>query len=406
MTELRPIRADELPAYWRLVDRAFGGSGSSQEALQRVADRFDYERSLAAFEDGTMVGTAGIHSLRLAVPGGDVPLAGVTRVTVLTTHRRRGILTAIMRRQLDDIHARGEPIAALYASEAAIYGRFGYGVGTRNANLEITRARVSFLSAPETAGRVRLIETDEARRLLPPVLERFRQLQPGTVTPTDAMWAWFFADPADRRPGYSEARYAVHEEGGAAGGYAVYRLRAEWGPGGPRSNLQVSHLVACTPAAYGALWRHCLEVDLVETVTAGSRPATEALSLMLADERAIQARLDDGLWLRLVNVDAALAARTYAVEGSLSFEVEDPFCPWNQGGHTLEGGPRGSRCAPSFGEPDIALGAADLATAYLGAVTFHDLAWAGRAEERSPGALARADAMFRVTPPAWCQTHF
>ena len=405
--ELREVTEEEFAAYSGVIRRAFGFEPLDSGELELYRAAAELDRSLAVFDGAEMVATAGIQTMEMTVPGGQVAMAGVTRVAVDSAHRRRGLLTRMMRRQMADVRERGEPLAGLYASEGAIYGRYGYGPAIASAGLEIERHRAVFQSGPPAGGRVRMAEPEVAAGVLAAVWDRFRREQAGAIAVAPPAWRLRLADLPSSRRGASSLYCALHQDAaGATDGYATYRLRPAWDDSGPRHELSVQELVATTAAGYAALWRHCLSVDLVGRVTAWARPVDEPLPLMLADPRSVRRSLRDGVWLRLVDVGAALAARTYAAPGGLVLEVSDGFCDWNRGRYELQGGPEGATCRRTGKRPDLSLGAADLATAFLGGTSFSRLVHAWRASEHRAGAAARADAMFRVEPAAWCPTHF
>lgn len=403
--EITLVGGEDFESWIRAGHRAFGEHISAEE-IEIHRTGFEPERSLAAMDDGAIVGTAAAMSLELTVPGGAVAMAGVTDVGVAPTHRRRGILTQLMRRQLDDVRALGEPLAGLWASESVIYGRFGYGLATLATRVEIERPRSAFLRPVEDPGRIRLVERSEAAGLLPAVYDRARPGRPGMWSRTPKFWEGWLADPESWRDGASARWHAVHESQGVADGYALYRVKHDWAGGTPRSVLSISELIAASDAAYASLWRFCLDVDLIGRITAWPRPPDEAVRHLLADARALKMRVQDGMWLRLVDVPAALAARRYGAEGSLVIEVADGFCPWNEGRYALEGDPEGARCEPTRRNPDLALSANELGAAYLGGVRPSTLARAGRVEELRAGALRTADAMFGWDQDPWCPAVF
>ena len=358
-----------------------------------------------------MVATAGIFSFRLAVPGGaNLPCAGVTRVTVRSTHRRRGLLTQMMRRQLEDAHQRGEPLAALNASEAMIYRRFGYGVAAYEADLEIARARSSFRELVPAGGGVALVDKVVGAHLLDHVWNRAQPAQPGMLAHTEDWWRHELADLEPWREGASEQYLAVYEEGpdgiGAPQGFVQYRVTTAWTDNQPDGTLTIQMLVAVTSDAYAALWRYCLDVDLMARIRAHGRRVDEPLRFLLADGRALQEKLYDSLWLRLVDVPAALTGRRYRRAGTLVLDVRDSVCPWNQRRWTLEASEEGATCSATDHPADLVIDVADLAAVYLGGNRFGTLAEAGRVEEARPGALARADAMFASERTPWCPSHF
>lgn len=404
--EVRPVAEAELEAFFNQLSLVFSGDPSDPEVRDRNRALTELDRTLGAFEDGRLVGTGAAFTFRMAVPGGvTVPAAGVTRVSVAPTHRRRGLLRAMMRRQLDDIHARGEPLAGLYSAQAPIYGRFGYGVGTWHSHLVIPRSRSAF-RAPARDGRVRIVDAEGALAEIPALHEQLSIAQPGAVIRKQGYWEMRAADLADHRRGRSRNWYLVHDGEDGPDGFAIYRVQPRWLAEDPGGTVFLSDLMASSAAATAALWRFCLDVDLMVRVDAANRPVTDPVRHLLADSRAARETVYDGLWIRLVDVGAALAGRRYAREGNLAIEVGDEFCPWNAGRWELAADAGGAECRRTERAPDLALDVADLGAAYLGGTRLTTLAAAGRVEASSQALLQRADAMFAASPPPWCPTHF
>lgn len=402
---LRPIVPTELEAFARAQALSFGYS-YRPENLEHRAAIFEAQRSTAAFEGGQVVGTAGIFSFGMTVPGNVIPVAGVTMVSVQPTHRRRGILTALMQTQLREVRGRGEAVAALWASEAPIYGRFGYGLASQNADLAIERVRCVLRHDIPSPGTTRMLSKEEARTLLPAVYDAVRPAMPGFFSHTPAWWDHrLLLDPEWNREGASEYRYILYEEDGSPLGYTVYRTKPSWKNWIPDGTLEVLALHALTPAAYAALWRFLFGVDLVARIEARERSADEPLYWMLEDPRHLQRSLHDALWLRIVDVPAALEGRRYAAPGRLVLEVQDSFTGFASGRFALEGDPGGARCKPTDAIPDVTLGVAELGALYLGAHSLRSLVAAGRAAA-SPAAVLRADALFRWPVAAWCPEVF
>jgi predicted acetyltransferase len=359
------------------------------------------------FDGRQVVGTAGIFSYKMAVPGGgSLACGGVTRVGVAATHRRRGLLTAMMRRQMDDMHERGEPVAALYASEAAIYGRFGYGLATYMAEIEIKRSNAAFLKPCPAGGRVVMVDTPAAVDGFTQVWAQVQPTQPGMLTLDARWWRNQLADLEISRHGFSPQYRVVYEVEGKPAGFALYRIKMDWDASGPIGELSVDMLIAASADAYAALWRYVIEVDLIARVTAEGRPIDEPLRFLLADSRQPKTRVDDGIWLRLVDVQGALAGRRYAVDGRLVLHIRDAFCPWNDGHYELNGGPTNAACERCTDDPDLELNADDLAAVYLGGNRFRTLQEAGRIQELHRGAVALADALFATDRTPWCPSHF
>lgn len=407
--QIRPATDSEMLDFLRAFSVAFGESATPEE-LEEWRAMTEVDRTLAAFEDGKIVGTAAIDSFYLTLPGLTVTsAAGVTLVSVLPTHRRRGILTDLMRRQIADIHERGEAVALLYASETTIYGRFGYGLSTMHAHYEIETQHAALAErAPRPVGEVILVDRDQARTELPPVYDRFRRLHPGGLNRSDRWWtAWLKDSPRDRR-GASERFYAAYRgDSGEVEGYVAYRMKGEWPLGIPTYTLRIDELISTTADAYTALWRYCLSMDLATIVTIRHRPLDEPLRWMLADPRRLRVeRAVDGLWARLVDVPAALSARRYLTEGRLVFSVVDPFCPAKTGLYLLEGGPDGAHCRRTLESADLELHIDDLGAIYLGGVPLSILVEAGRVREVRRHAIAKADSMFSSLRAPWADQDF
>ena len=404
---VRSIETGDLPDFVRANELAFGHHATDEDVeVERAVS--EPARSLAALDGDRIVGTCGAYSLTLTVPGGTVPLAGVTQVGVVPTHRRRGILTALMRRQLDDLRDRGECLAGLWTAEGGIYGRFGYGPAAQLAQFDIERHRAAFAGPPLSPdGTITMVGREAAMAAMPEIYEAVRPHRPGMLVRTGPWWEHVFADTEHFRDGAGPYFFALRRApDGTLDGYAVYRVKGGWTDRGPDHEVRVRELLATSPGAYDALWRYCVETDLAARIRAWNRPADEPLMLMLADPQRLGLRVKDSLWLRLVDVPRALASRAYSVHDELVFGVHDAFCPWNEGSYRLESTAQGVRCEPVEGGADLVLDAADLGAAYLSGTRFSTLAQAGRVREETPGALDRAEGLFaaRVTP--WCSNIF
>ena len=394
--ELRPTTGEEFDAFGRAIAWAFhlDRTDAGSEHYRAVHEP---ERSLAWFDDGRIVATTSAYSRELTVPGATVSCAAVTAVTVSPTHRRRGLLTEMMRRQLADVHARGESVAILWASEGSIYGRVGYGIAARGGRLNARRPAARLSAPPPPGDPLRAGPAGEHVEDMRAVHDRVRAERPGMLDRPGPWWQERLHDPpADRRG--SEPLHAVL----VADGYALYAVRSDRDEDGPAGEVVIRELVAATPAARAALWAFLLDQDLTRTIKWVVAPADEPLWLMLTDADALRHALEGGLWVRLVDVAAALAARTYASDPDVVLEVTDAFCPWNAGRYRLAGG----GCERTEAPADLALDASVLGAAYLGGTTLRELAAAGRVAELRPGALARASDAFRGDVAPWCPEVF
>lgn len=407
--ELRDITDEEFPAFSRLTEGAFGHQPSDQEIADWAA-LTEGEHKWGVFDDGEIVATGGAFAFDLTLPGGaTLPVGGLTAIGVRTTHRRRGILTSMMDLHLDEVARRGQPISVLTASESVIYGRFGYGSAGDISRWELPTRGTTLAFPSQVEGRLRQIDKEQAAELFPVVYDAHRAVTPGALSRKQAFWEHWLLDRDDWRNGASARFYVVHEtSAGAPAGYAAYRIKPSWGDHGiPASTLIANEVMSADHEVEAALWQHLLSVDLVATIRAVDRPVVEPLRWRLADPRRLQVQhVGDHLWVRLLDIGAALAARSYLVDDALVLELTDPFRPVNSGRWRLEAGPGGATCERTDDPADLALGVADLSAAYLGGVRFSTLAAAGRVEERTPGALARADVLFSWTSNPWCATHF
>jgi predicted acetyltransferase len=406
--DIRPITPEQGDQFSAVMATAFGETFSEEELADH--DRwFEYDRSIAAFDGDRMVGTGGAYSMDLTLPGlTTIPVGGLTAISVLPTHRRRGILRSMIAYHFQEVEGRGEMVSALGASESLLYGRYGYGMATTFADYEIDPRRGQFLRPFAGRGRLRLLEPEETAKIVPPFYDRYRRGQPGELSRDQVWWDVYARDPEWTRQGASRHYDVVYEsEPGRVDGWVSYRVESRW-PNGLAANIvKVRNLIGLTPEAEAGLWRYILDLDLAGTIKLIDRPVDDPVRWRLADPRRLRVtEMGDQLWVRLLDLPGALAARRYASSGSLVLEVTDALRPRNQGRFRLEGGPDGAVCAPVPADPDLALDVADLGAAYLGGVSLASLARAERVAELTPGALLRADRMFAASPPPVCTTHF
>jgi predicted acetyltransferase len=393
---------DEFGAAVFAIGQYFGME-PTEERMERFSRNLPFERMHAAREDGTTVGGAGAFPFEMTIPGGTVPTAGVTVVGTFPTHRRRGVLRAMMRAQLDDVHERGEPVAALWASEETIYGRFGYGMASLNAAVTVPRAGSAYAVPLEPRGRVRLVETEEALELFPQVWDEVRRSIPGMLGRSRTWWEYrILFDSPETRQGGGPKRLAVLETDGRAEGYAIYRHKFGFSDGEPDSELAVVEAVGLDGRPTAEVWRYLFDIDWTVKITAGLMPVDHQLWQLLATPRRMKMRLGDGLWVRLVDVGAALGARAYAGDGSVVFDVRDAFCPWNEGRWKLEDG-AASRTDEAA---DLACDVTALGSVYLGGFTWEQLVRGTRVQELTEGAAANADAIFGSWRAPWCPEIF
>jgi predicted acetyltransferase len=402
---VRNVNDDEVLEYLRCLRTGFladTGNLSDEDAVW-FRDHAELDRVWSAFDDdGKQCSTGRTFTSELTVPGGaSVPMAAVTQVTVMPTHRRRGHLTGMMDAMVRDARERGEIVAGLIASEWPIYGRFGYGPATEWATLRLD-TRLARFQQPQSRGCVELVDRPTFRALAPEPFEEHRRTTPGAVA-RDPRW-WDVLSGVDLRPNDkpagNEVRAVHRDDQGRVDGYVVYQPKERWEDGTAKSRLDLTELIATSTVAYRDLWRYLCDVDLTIEVRAWPRPVDEPLPLHLVDGRALRWReRSDHLWVLVLDVVGALEARRYRVGGTIVLDIDGQR-------YRLEGGPDGAACAPTTEAADLRLPVASLGATYLGGTRFHALAGAGRVEEVQDGALARADAMFGTDAAPFLSTNF
>jgi len=406
---IRAVTPDTFVVYSNAISTAFGGGPRTPEQLAEDARDFAYDRGFAAFDGDAIVATIVGLSFDLTLPGlTTIPVGGITGVGVLPTHRRRGLLRGVMARELDTIAARGEAVAILTATESSIYGRFGFGVATVATDVEIDRRHAAFNRPPASDGALTLIDHDRAAAILPDLYNRVRWRQPGAITRSPERWARYLRSFAQERHGASPMFVVTYTAAsGEVEGAAWYRIKEHWEGFISAGTVLLRELVAITSEAEAALWHFCLNIDLTTTVQAQDRPLDEPLRWQLTDPRRLRVtRLTDDLWVRVLDVPVALAARRYATRDRLVFAVTDSFRPATAGRYELVGAPDDATCRRTEDSPDLTLDIADLGAVYLGGARFGMLLRAGRVVEHVAGAVQRADLLFFTDPAPRCATPF
>lgn len=364
------------------------------------------DRTLGAHDGDTLVATAAAFPCTMAVPGGaGVPAACVTRVGVRADHTRRGILSAMMHAQLADVAARGEVLASLRASEGRIYGRFGYGVATRGRDLKVRRSGRGWLPTAPRGGSVRLLDRTEIISVLTPLHEKLALQRPGGITRTDGWWTARFAR---NESGTDPIIAAVHTGQGGDDGFLIASPKSPDDVDFTARPVSLGDLHAADTAATAGLWRFLLDLDLIGTIEASLRPLDEPLELMLADPRECTTTdVGDEAWLRIVDVPAALAARSYGPAAPVLVGVHDRVLESNAGVYLIADG-TAERVGPIGGStrPELECDVSGLAMAYLGDRAPSQLASTGWWTVNDPAAVARADAAFATTTVPWCGTFF
>ena len=402
--DIRPCAsAEEVRHAVAPITTYFGRSAPNPDYTERLTRILPAESVYVAWEGGRAVGGLGAFPFQLTVPGGRVPAAGVTIAGVLPTHRRRGILRAMMRALLDAAHARGEAVAYLWATEGTIYGCFGFGLASFVAEIDLARERSAFYASFSDLGRVRLAALGAAEEFIAPIYERVAVETPGMFARRSAWWqARIVADPEWRRRGNGDLQCAVLEHEGRPAAYALYRINPAFQRGIQTGSVAVVEAVADSPEATCGIWRYLLDIDWMARVKADLLPVDHPLLLLMAEPRRLDFSLRDGLWVRLIDVETAMSARSYQVRGSFVIDVIDEFCPGNAGcwrvgsdGVERTDEAAGLRC-------DISA----LGSVYLGGFSWSQLARALRVQELLPGVIAHADTIFQTGKAPWCPEIF
>ena len=404
--EYRVVSDEEFPQWRGTVRRGFNDPLHPDDVSRLREGRADMDRLFGAFEDGQLVGTGGADSHLLTLPGGArLPTAAIAYVGTAATHRRRGLLTGMMQTLLGQARERDEPLAALWASQSGIYTRFGFGQATVAENWEIERSHTAFAHSPEAPGRLRFVGHDEALKLMPGIWDEASSQRAGFMDRSERRWHYLFFDEERIRSGWSGMFHVVYEHEGKPEGYATYRLK-HIDPDEDPMEMMVIECVTVSDAAYAAIWRFLFNIDLVETVRAPNRPPGDPAWWMLADPRRLKRTSEDALWVRLLDPERALEARSYGADGRIVIELEDQFLPGSGGVFELEVSGNGSSCKRTTAAPDISLSAPELGAAYLGGARLASMARAGRAAENTDGALRLFDRMFATEQAPWCAHHF
>jgi len=408
--ELKYITDATFKDFHRAVARGFQET-HHPELFDLDRKIFDKKRMFGFRVGRRWISTNGDFARELTVPGGAaVPTAAVTIVTVHPPYRRRGLLTRMMTHQLEQVAKRGEPLAALWASESLIYGRFGYGPASSRAVLSGTNRRLAFLPGVRTGGSVDEVTRDEFLPVARGLHESMRPDRPGTMVRDDDVWEFAIFDKEFARRDSSEIRYVLHyDDAGDVDGYATYRFKEDFDEE-PDGEVRVREIWAEDAAAHASLWRYLVDLDLARKVRVSNSPVDEPLRHLVADARAVETQITDNIYLRVTDVAAALRARQYAAEVDLVIGIEDPILSGNSGRWRLvtRGRPRGSDAEVTRVDtaPDLSMGILELGTIYLGGVPLNDLHRVRRVTEHTEGAVAAASTAFGWHRAPWCPDVF
>ena len=396
-----PDRAEEVAL---AMGTAFGFDPEA-DRVERFRNTFEWDRMRTAYDGDKIVGTIGAFSLDMTVPGSTLPCAGTTVVAVMPTHRRRGILRMMIDSHLDDARHRNEPLAALWASDSGIYGRFGYGEAALGADVRVARDHGSFHRLAARPSPIRLVTAEEAAELLPPFYERVRMSRPGFFARSDQWWKnRRLRDPESERDGATAFRYAVTEENGAVTGYVQYRFKSNWTEGHGAGDVRIRELLGSTAESWAGLWRFVLDHDLTARIEASERPVDDPLFGLLSAPRRAHVTLSDSLWVRVMDVKTALEGRSYADTAGTVIQVHDPIdaslTKWR-----LDLSPEGSQVTPTDADAEVELDLEDLSACFMGRSRFRQLALAGRLNGE-PSDIAALERAFAWSPAPWCPEVF
>jgi predicted acetyltransferase len=400
---IRTLTPDDWPAVVSVDSNAFGTT-FVDELLEEEQEVVEWDRWIGTYDGNELVGVAAIHSFTMTVPGGKQPVAAVTWVAVLPTHRRRGILRGQMTHQLHGLHeSGGESVAALWASEPAIYGRFGYGLASLRMTLTVPRSDRAVRPAAVAGSqlRVRLHPVEDWKAVVP-AYDAVAAQRPGMMWRDDRWSERSARDIPSMREGASARRCVVAEDANGIRGYARYATKQEWNQGGAAGTVRVNELLAPDVETEAVLLRFLADIDLTAQVELWNMPVDDPAWHVLTDPRRAEPKLSDGLYIRLVDVDRALTSRTFATELDVVLDVADELCPWNAGTWRLAAGADGVTCERTDAEADLAMPVASLGAAYLGGTSLAELGRAGLVDERRTGALAVTSRAFAHEPKPWC----
>jgi len=407
-TVVRPVSAEELPAFLEALSTGFLERPDVAKVAEELKPLWDLQRTLAAFDGDRICGTFRSWASELTVPGGArLPASAVTAVTVMPTHRRRGVLRSMMTAEKDAVNERGEAVGVLYASEYPIYGRFGYGPATRSATWTVDALGTGF-HAPATGSLEVVTPGQAAVEAMKGVFDAWRLQQTGEISRPGYRWEYDLGlRPTAWGKDWKGFLVLHRDPSGTVDGYVRYRTEEKWEKRQPRNVLLVDELHALSDDAYRSLWRFLVEIDLVSTIKAEWRSSNERLPWLLTNARAaVASDVGEAVWVRLFDVPRALMARTYERAASIVLEVIDPALADGRVNLLLDASPDGTTCAPTDRGADLTVGVAALGAAYLGGSRLRDAVLAGGADEHRAGALSEADALFRTADEPWCSTFF
>jgi predicted acetyltransferase len=402
----RPITEGEVLHFRERFNVGFGEDLDEQDRdPERFLTMLPLDRTVAAFDGDEIVGTLGAFPLEVTVPGGAaLAMAGTTIVTVQATHRRQGVLTAMMRDHLEDTAARGEALAGLWSSETPIYGRFGFGQATSRDRVDAPKGALSIPAAED--GIVRFVEPAEVAGAFAAVFDAVRATRPGMLARSDDWWQYKVVhDPSHHRNGSSSKRFISFEADGRVEGYAIYTQKPDWEDFVPNGEVNVKEILATTDRSHTGLWNFVSGIDLYPRVRHWNVATDDPLWWKLIDPRRVERRRTDALWVRIMDVPAALEARTYEFDGSIRIGVEDPFRPGTSGVYELAVSEGVGKSMVVDGDADVDVGIDALGALYLGTSSALSMASAGLIDG-APDRVSQLHRLFHTAVEPWCDDVF
>jgi len=405
--EIRPVTESEFAAFVAAFHEGFSDDIPAESSVERERRIFPLDRTLAAFDGSSVVGTLGGLDLMLTVPGGRIAMEGTTIVTVFPTHRRMGLLRKMMDQHLDVAAERGDAIAGLWASDSDIYGRFGYGIATRSRSLSLDGPRIEFRD-DIAIERVRRVSAENAQEEFSALYAEVAQRTPGMLSRSDSFWRDHVLPDEDRvRRGMTARRYVVHDGANGVDGYATYRQKSgETDDGHPDGSVSVIEIIADDPVARASLWSYLTRIDGCPKVRVWNAPLSDAVPMMVRDpRRLIYSSMYDALWIRILDVETALNARRYERDGSLIFAVVDESRARSAGTYRIDIDGGIATCARTDASAEISIDIDALGALYLGGGDAYGFADARRirGSDTSVRSLHR---LFRTDREPWCNSVF
>ncbi len=397
---IRDLGEPDLAAAIELDATAFGYDPTPEEVDQLAMPLLRQGRVIGSYDGEELIGLAVILDKNLTFPGGVAsPAAAVTWVGVRPGAQRRGVLRSLMTHQLHGLHhEQREPVAILTASEAGIYGRFGYGMAAHGA--EVTVPAGGAFRPGITVEQVREVDRNAAWPTVMAVYQRVSATRTGYLSRDQRTWDALYSDLESIRRGAGSLRFAIHPDG-----FVAFRMRMNFNERGPNYTLSVHELCAATPAATAALWHHLLNRALVREVNHGRFGTDEVLKELLVDPRAVISRWTDHLWLRIVDLERTIPLRRYSSRATIRVAISDDLCPWNAGTWEFALRPYGGQATRTDADAEMSIDIADLAAAFLGSSRIIRLAAAGLVIG-DPAAIGALDRALSTPRGAYCPEGF